>query len=546
MLDRPDSAYDLVSAIDSQAITSRSDKMLYYLLLTQATDRIGIEEYDDTYISQAAKYYATKSDERHKMLSYYYYGLINFYNSDYPQSMNNLLYAETSAKQINDKFYLGMIYRSMCDIYTQILDGPLQLKYAFLSYYNFKAANAKSHAAYAMIDLGRAYFNTDSIRKSIEILDSCQSIAKAIGDQHLLTNAILMLGSAYSYIEDYPSAKSAFEKVVANDPIAMRSSDYSMLGVSYIRCGLIDSAKQILNKIDNIDPSNNWFKHELYYRTGDYDSVYKYMMADIVYRDNKIDELSKLNVSSNVSSYYELELKDKDIKIAQSHLSLTIFIALAVIAIIIATYIYKINLTKKRQLVSFYMNTAQDYKENLDSISAQLKNRKLTIDGLKNDINNKEYEIQALRVILESKSSINSTLSDTIAQQSNELTSAKQSIVMLITEKFEAINEICDVYYSSSSNTDLDKTLVYRKVSTIINSLKKRTSDISYYERLINKCLSGIAQKLKTVIPNISSLDYALFIYLAMGFSPKAISILCSCSIEATYRLCMYIMLIDR
>ena len=155
MHDRPDSTLAILEAFPQDSLFTDEQRALYALLLTQARDKNYIDETCDSIVKIAVSFYATFNNKARLMMSLYYLARIQYNMGDYSRSIVNYDKAEKIAASIDDKFYLGLIYRGMSAIYTKIYNGVEQAHYAKLSFEVFVEYGDSSYMMYALMDYGR-------------------------------------------------------------------------------------------------------------------------------------------------------------------------------------------------------------------------------------------------------------------------------------------------------------------------------------------------------------------------------------------------------
>lgn len=101
----------------------------------------------------------------------------------------------------------------------------------------------------------------------------------------------------------------------------------------------------------------------------------------------------------------------------------------------------------------------------------------------------------------------------------------KKHINEIYSEKFNLLEELCDMYILPSKHTSEQKR-IYDTVTAIIDSFKmngERLAEISSY---VDRYKDNIVTRFHTEFPNLPEIDYALFTYLAAGFSRQATAFL--------------------
>ena len=114
----PDSALMLLEQIENKENLPRKDKAHYYLLLTEAQDRMYTTHTTDSLITIATDYYENTDDLVRKSKAWYYRGRIN-QDLDRPlQAQEYYLKALREEEDIEDHALLGRINNNIGMLYT--------------------------------------------------------------------------------------------------------------------------------------------------------------------------------------------------------------------------------------------------------------------------------------------------------------------------------------------------------------------------------------------------------------------------------------------
>ncbi len=197
MDERPDSALAVLQSISAADLAPCRQTALHALLLSQAFDKNYIDLTSDSVISAAVDYYSDSDDTRRKMLSYYYLARVNYNAKTYSLAIVNLLNAEKCALEINDNFYLGLIYGTFTDLYSDVYVYADALKYAKLSHERFLLTGRQRHIDWALLDYGRAHHNIKQYDKSIPLIKQAIDSAVAHCDSLMQVTALGILAKSF-------------------------------------------------------------------------------------------------------------------------------------------------------------------------------------------------------------------------------------------------------------------------------------------------------------------------------------------------------------
>lgn len=99
-------------------------------------------------------------------------------------------------------------------------------------------------------------------------------------------------------------------------------------------------------------------------------------------------------------------------------------------------------------------------------------------------------------------------------------------------EKYETLQILFEKYLQSDGRVDAEK-LVYKKVVSLINELRKDIENSSRFDKILDSELDGMMTNLRTEFPRLNQRYYMLFGYLALGFNSPIISHFMGCSENA-------------
>ena len=166
----PDSALQLLKTIDSKHLVTKEGKARYALLYSQALDKNYIDVTNDSLINIAVDYYKEKSGHKYySMLSHYYKARVEYNRKSYSQSIVTAAIAEKLAQEIEDYFYLGLIYQCLSQNYKLAYNSVLQLRYIKMAYKSLKRAGRDNHAQYCLMNIAKAYVSNRDFKNAISI-----------------------------------------------------------------------------------------------------------------------------------------------------------------------------------------------------------------------------------------------------------------------------------------------------------------------------------------------------------------------------------------
>ena len=481
MNEAPDTALALLDSIDSHRL-GRADNARYALLRSQALDKNFIDITNDSLISIAVDYYAHSHNEPYKMLAHYYYGRILFNAGDYAHSIIELLKAEKVAIDNESYFYLGLIYRLFNYIYSDIYFNTGEIEFARKSHEAFSKTDYIAHADYALLELAQSFYNNRDFSRCDSIITHLIKSQTILEDKNLCYLTYMLKSNLLINNKQYNEALALISQLEKTYGELFTAIDYIDLSTCYIAQNDTVNANKYAHKAAQIDSMEVWGLYLINKKMGKNAVALNFLEKEVDLQNKLIQNLSSQTVLSEVDEYKEQELIAANRR-SKNILHTFIFASILLIFGVILAAIIRIKI-----------------------VNADIEKSIALTHNLKNTLFVKDKYIEALQ-------------SDV-----NELFSGQ----------FEMLNKLCAIYYEGND----EKKNIYTTYSSIKSTIKNISSDkqtISQLEMLANKHLNNIMTNFRSNYPNLSDDDNQLFLYLVMGFSPQAISIILNIDIKKVY-----------
>ena len=263
MHDVPDSALALVQAVDPASLTREGDRAYRDLLLTQARYRCYITATSDSDINRALAYYRRHDGEREKLTRAYIYKGAVMEELGYPDSaMLYYKHAEATAAP-TDYFNLGYSKMRIAQLYLYQLSQDsaaiIRLKDAIN---NFIILNDTNYLIQCYGKLG-AICGVRYPDSTEYYLSTAIQLAQDFNPQKQYTFKSKLAGFKLFYDKDYKNANILAMDVLRNGKdYSDERQFYYYASLSYIKMGLLDSARYIFNltpaPVDKVDSMNHY------------------------------------------------------------------------------------------------------------------------------------------------------------------------------------------------------------------------------------------------------------------------------------------------
>ena len=494
MRSAPDSALAIVQALTADSLASEGDRAYRDLLLTQARYRCYVTATSDSDINRALAWYRAHSGEREKLTRALIYKGAVMEELGHPDSA--MLYykqAEATADP-DDYFNLGYSKMRIITLYQNQLSVDSSLipliKEAI---YCFEQIGDTNYLISCYGQLG-AIYGINKPDSTENCLTHAIELAQAFKPEKQYTYKSKLASIYYYYHHDYNRAKDLAMDVFCNGRAYSHEYQFYYYAVlSYLRLGLTDSAKMVLEAIPApicaVD-SMNWFE----------------MVAKIAKAENNFEDYDKyIKMSNDIQVRIISGSKGGELKQSESEYHRTQ-----------AEYqVEKVN--QGNQLLSFILSI-------IFTISVLLV---LLTVRLKRDIRNSNTERAAIEHEL-------NTIITELQEKQFEQEIKKQTVSQLVGYRIDALNELfSSIKFKSSKHTQenvrsiVTLSGVIKGLSEVYHIMNIKLSD-DFWEKMkvsVDGEYNGIVSYVEKEYPILTLKELRLFTLLCAGMSPQIIKI---------------------
>ena len=244
----PDSALAIVQAVDRDSLTSDGDRAYRDLLLTQARYRCYVTATSDSDINRALNYYRAHSGEREKLTRALIYKGAVMEELGHPDSAM-LYYKQAEATAADDYHNLGYTKYRISTLYQDQLtidsSAIIYLKEAISC---FELENDTNYLISCYGNLG-AVCGVKYPDSTEQYLTHAIELAQKYKPEKQYTYKSKLAGFYFYRYQDYRQAKDIAMDVYHNGrQFSYETQFYYYAAMSYIRLGMLDSAKFILKE----------------------------------------------------------------------------------------------------------------------------------------------------------------------------------------------------------------------------------------------------------------------------------------------------------
>ena len=384
-----DSAYSLLASIKHYDLQNNEEKALYSLLLTQAKDKKGISQENDSLISLAVNHYENTHNDSLKSKSYLYLGRVLQENNHISPAIKAYLNALNNRS--NNYLIKIQAYDNLAECYESQNFFHKALEMYEISYAINKKENDSLRIIYPLRGIANLYLLKEDTTMAIKYYTQALHILKKTNDSIWKSTIFCDMARLYHNQGNYDKAIKLINKALEYvSPADDLSAIFFWKGTILFNMAKYDSASHYL--------SQSSLSHDISTKTASFQALYELKKEQhlyneaIVYNDKTLTLYDSIQDSQHQEEINEI-LKEhalaiyrhKQKQIHTKHIAIICICAVLAIAILIITFLYKNN-REKRKYIKLQQNLMKLVSDR-NELKKELKELSLT-----NEYTNKKYE----------------------------------------------------------------------------------------------------------------------------------------------------------
>lgn len=475
--ERPDSALSVLEAMDLQSLKSQKDKALHALLHAMALDKNFIDVDNDSLANVALQYFEHRGPTRYKARSLYYRGLSYYYSEQIDNAIIDFSCAEQACEDSGDMLYLAMTYVCMADTYSLVYNDTQEVDYLKKALDLFTEMGRTYYIDVVNRRLAAAYMNSRKYDLSEDLLNSL------LQKDNIDDKVKIMSMLSYAYLN---MIKPDRNPQVAN---TYYSKVYEM-GYSHMMdlrnmwawatsMNIVGKKKESSDLVQQLIPISDdflrdYWLYEISKSNGDIKSALQLYEASAVSGNEEVEKSLRQSVAIYQRDFYYSQSALESLKVRSRT---TLFSCVVVILFLLLTFVSYV-VWKRVQ---------------------SIKNERVELVNF------------AQRLVGQ------------LTSEQNEKTELRKKYLSLHQAKYGILRNLCDQYYTLEDRVDVEK-LMLKNVTALIDSIRYNEKTQAGFEKMLNKERDDIIKHLRTEMPKLKDLDYALFCYYVVGFDAITIS----------------------
>ncbi len=524
MEENPDSAYILLTAIDSAEIKSDKNRARYALLTTQA--RIKTDQFDlsDTCALPLLDYYNNHGNDFDRMRAAFYKAEIYGLTENQTHQIILLNEANEIAIKNKDKYWQAKILEKKADIYhsNHCYSKAIDYRKEVVRFYH--EAGKIQNERYSLLDLGLANYSNRDTLMAMRIIDSVMNIAVSEHDSTLfrygLDYKLYICASGYDYVAADSLINNYYPEEPMFDDIYFKINTQLALGKVIDPC-IFDELKLCI--------SNDADRARYYWLFSKYCFLFKPDESVCHEIDSMVDcfnqvtyEVLQQPIIMAESDYNKTKAERNEHRSKRMIFWLCFGIVLLVLIVALLMSLLKIRTLKSDELI-------HHIKEELAAINDlntlalnQIKIKDEEINRINESVISERKNVAILTSQLNEEVLKNKSLQNSIDKGDTSHSNFIQ-LLKCQSEQWEHISRICTSYFNSSEQEK--KSIRYSKV---LNSLACLANE-NYIDVLvlsINVLHDNIIEQIKSCKPSLDNNDLNMFALSFAGTSIRIISVI--------------------
>ena len=485
----------LQDSIDTTTLNSERERAIYAVLLSQALDKNFIDIASDSIIAPAVKYFADGNEGHYAMLTHYYYGKILLNQNKLSDAIISCTKAEDFAKELNDDFYLGLIYGTIAKTYSLTHNHNEDIKYSQLSHSHFSKINKQPHKKYAYFSLAIAYNNNGNFNESETIYKELIDSATFNCDTIFLIEVLESYSHILWYNQKTSQAKQILKSLQCDYKHQLSAKSLAHLSEMYSNEGKQDSATYFLasakNKAAILTDSIALTRAEynISFDKKEYLNAIYSLQTQIKRLNTSTEKVWEQSVMTLQRDYFESQAKNANLEVNSKKNQIILIVIISVAILFIAIFmIYALRMRNKAQQERINRILNEHYQS-------------------QNLISNAENRISELEHLLANETNKSQSLINELAIQ--------QDALQLYYQQAKLREEATDNIDSS------DIVILFRQI--LAKNSNPTKEDWEQLDKYINQQFPGF-KKILYNLTKLSEIEYQVCLLLKSKFSPHEIA----------------------
>lgn len=351
MEEHPDSAFKILSALDTATLCSDADRALYALLYTQARDKNYHNDTSDVLINRAVNYYRKNNDAQYTMLAHYYKGRIHENAQDYGEALYQLMRGYKLAEELKADLWTGRISRSISDLYTTTMNSDEAIRFANIAYDAMVRTGNQRFIRESFFDYVRAFHNAKRYDTALTLYPSLLKMGIQSQDSVFINSVRGLYGKTLIGVGQSSKAIEVLEPLY--HPIDSTNNWIGYLLLAYVNSGDLTKASQIIANHGLNEMSYHGGMYSYYKQTKEYDKALRALEQQNRLGNKDLSWIMGQNLTGSLTKLIEDEDRTHkaEVKAERMIWTTSIILVVSILGILAIFIIYRYK-TKQNQLLA--------------------------------------------------------------------------------------------------------------------------------------------------------------------------------------------------
>jgi len=225
-MELPDSALRVVQSIDPESVRGRHDRAHYKLVVAEAHYYRDLIPNRDSIAQPLFDYYIESDNHAERARALYQHALVMQAEGENARAMFSLLEAEKSLSHLDNPRLLGLVHRTMGEIYgAECLFQNALEEYQKSKEY-FDKAELPIHSAYATYDIAIIYNRMRDFEAAIKMLLIAEDEFGRLNEYGHMFDTQIELCYNYIQLNDYSNCRNIFNRIKTHNLNTYSLCDY--------------------------------------------------------------------------------------------------------------------------------------------------------------------------------------------------------------------------------------------------------------------------------------------------------------------------------
>lgn len=492
-IDYPDSALMLISHVDPDCVYGKHDKAHYRLAYSEAL-YYNQENMDcDSLTHPLFDYYYDSDNHAERARAMYQHGLVMMNAKKNAEAMYALMEAEKSLQHCDNPRLLGLVHRTMGDIYGSECLFKDGLHSVLKAKECFDKVGLKLHSAYCIFDIAQFYSKLRVYDKAIECYNLAEQSAIDIGDLELITRSQSELCMTYIYNNDITNSLLTIERIDYHTAEEWCKCNYfcakaiceSEVGNNEYAAELLELAARYADAYSQV--YLNYAKYLVATNIGDYLTALNNYIVMVQTQDKHI-----LNLINDSVLHYEIKLLKEDFvytKELNRKIKQITYLVMLIVVLLASFLLFVLYNSNKRKLF-------------------QIATLKEQVDSAKQDLANLNNRVKHLSQLATEREQVEMSM--------------RRQLLENIGISLQNIDSLLSSYYTDSTR-QVKQNQIIDAIDSYVSEFASNENGYFAVERYVNQSRNNIMQTLRSEMPALNERDYMLLCLIYADFSTNAI-----------------------